>query len=288
MYAGESIMVLVRYVGFVVISFLLVSEVLLATQLYPQFSPNTISKNDVLNGADMTRITPNAEVSVMNSSYQIENGLLVLSAQRQQTLGVSIYDVSFDVEFPLRTDLMLSYSIFSSDMDLSASSVYVYLTLANATDIIVLGYQVGQVEQGRLPEPTAPSSWYAFYQVGNETDVWVSGERNIYQDIIDKGIRADAEGWRVSKLAFGVWSFSDPSLRCMFNLNETSLSYNNTISTEVVSTPPLFSQTVAAAMVIVAFLMLLTIMVVYRKGKPIPISTPTNIRKEKAVPPYGL
>jgi hypothetical protein len=266
-------MALRQYLGLTVVLCLLVSEVLLATQLYPQFSPATSSGNEVFSvSTGSAKLIPHAEVNVRNSSSKILGGLLLMSARRLQELGVSMYDVRYDVDVPLRSDLGLTYSIFASNMDTNASSTYIRLEITNNTNTIILSYNVGLVEADRIPETTAPSYSYAFYQVGSEVNTWVNGERNIYQDIIDKSIEVDGEKWRVGKVIFGFLSYSSESgdsnfYSCVFDLNQTSLFYENTMSTRIVSTPPIFSQTVAAAMVMVAFLILLTVMIVYRMGR---------------------
>jgi hypothetical protein len=173
-------------------------------------------------------------------------------------------------------------------MDANASSTYIRLELTNTTNTIILSYTVGLVEGDRIPETTAPSYSYAFYQVGNEMNMWVNGERNIYQDIVGKGIAVDGEKWRVDKVIFGFLSYASESgdsnlYSSVFDLNKISLFYENTVSTRIVSTPPIFSQTIAVAMVIVAFLILLTMMIVYRRGRNSKaISMPPTYTEEKS------
>lgn len=236
--------------------FLLLVEIVLASQLYLPFSPTVVSSNEAFNSYNhVDDILPNLVVNVVDSynySVQEQDQTLQMVAQRDMISGVSLYDVLQVVNVPLRRDLSLKYSIYASTLDLNSSAIRVYFSLTNTTHVLILGYHVGLLEEDRIPEPSAPTYMYVFYQIGNQTDVWVEGERNISQDIQAKGINLEEESWVIDRLHLGFWSFkngSENTYAGKFNLTETTLFYENLENVQLTSTSPRFSWLILSLMI---------------------------------------
>lgn len=244
--------------------FLLLIEIVLASQLYLPFSPTVVSSNEAFNSYNNADdILPNLVVNVDNYNYSVQGQTLQIMAQRDMDSDVSLYDVLQVVNVPLRRDLNLKYSIYVSTLDLNSSAIRVYISLTNTSHVLILGYHVGRLEADRIPEPSAPTYMYAFYQIGNQTDVWIDGERNISQDIQAKGIILQEENWVITRLHLGFWSSekgSENSSAGKFNLTETTLFYETLTNVQLTSTSPRFSWLILALMV---FDLLLVIVILF-------------------------
>jgi hypothetical protein len=217
----------------VILLVLLAIEVFFASQMHQRFSPNVFESNRIFNLQDQRDLKINLNVNVLNGTSQFTQSHLKISALRgPDDTAWAIFDVYSDLNVPLEPRLRLKFSIFASQLNLTTDSARIYLTLINGTHAILLFYVVGFKMPDLIPDPSAQIYSYVFYQVGNASNIWVRGDRNLWADLNDKGLSPDSS-WSVVKVIFGVISHvkgtdtSNYPMESLFDLDENSVYYEN-------------------------------------------------------------
>jgi 8-oxo-dGTP pyrophosphatase MutT (NUDIX family) len=210
--------ILGQLIAGVIFVLLAVSTFYFAYGLY-RISPDASAANNVQIPQDGLRTQ--SEINVTDAIFTIENSSLKLSAIRvANSEGSAIFDVGATVTAPLYPDLNIMYSMYPA----TAPSV-LGLRLFNGTHVIVLQYYVGN----EAVEHPYQNYIDVQYQIGNKTDTWFRGTRNIWDDLANEGVDVNTS-WKTTTVGFGLASFSrgnstDSSMRAVFELNETQLKY---------------------------------------------------------------
>jgi len=234
-------------------------EILIASQLYPKFSPTVATNNKIFSLRDQEDPKEDLNVNVLNSTFRVSESILSVSAKRgPDDRARSIYDVYFSLNVPFESGLRLKFSVLASQVNLTTDSARIYLTLINGTDTILLFYVVGFKMQNLVPDPTAETYFYVFYQVGNATDTWFVGERNLWTDLASRGLSIDSS-WKIVKIVFGVESLKETStpnsqMQGLFELTENSIYYENLTFATVSPSDEQISWIAVAVMITIVFL----------------------------------
>jgi 8-oxo-dGTP pyrophosphatase MutT (NUDIX family) len=232
-----NLRILGQLIAGVIFVFLAVSTFYFANGLY-RISPDASAANNLQIPQDGLRTQ--SEINVTEAIFTIENSSLKLSAIRvANSEGSAIFDVGATVAAPLYPDLNIMYSMYPA----TAPSV-LGLRLFNGTHVIVLQYYVGN----EAVEHPYQNYIDVQYQIGNETDTWFRGTRNIWDDLANEGVDVNTS-WKTTTVGFGLASFSrgnstdDTSMRADFELNETQIMYGESILALVDSSSITFSRT---------------------------------------------
>jgi len=167
--------------------------------------------------------------NVENRSFGITNQMLRIFMKRgSNNFLASIYELGISIDIPLREDLKLTFSIFSSLLDLSTDAGRIYLAVTNGTLVIMLNYVIGYTEK----DWNQAQYYYVFYQIGNNTNTWFECERNIWNDLVNKNLPVNSS-WRIHRIAFGMISYrrnptvTDHAVSVFFEADKTSLFYED-------------------------------------------------------------
>jgi hypothetical protein len=230
--------------GFLVIflSVLVIFHLWLASQLSHYSLPEVNLEQEAL---DLEKEKDNLKLqrieNIVNYTFRFDEENLNLSSYREsQHSAWSIFDVSIDTNIPLRKDLKLSFSMYASQLNLTQESAYVSVTLTDGTNVIFVGYYLGF----QLPEWRFLQDFYVSYKVGDMLDIWIKGERNIWDDLVRKNLPLTLS-LKVVKAIFGILSYrptpqflNNTKMEALFNAGETSLFFET--STFVKITPDLY------------------------------------------------
>jgi len=194
-------------------------------------------------------------MNILRPSFNTTKQLLTISSERGgDNLAWSIFEVYTDVNVPFRRDLKLRYAISTSQLNLAADAVRFRFFLVNDTHFVVLAYEIGFTEEDRVPDPDAENYSYVFYQIGNNTNMWFKGERNLWNDVTKKGLLLE-NSWRIVRITFGVMSYRrDPDMDSqrmegVLKLDDNSLYYENLLTAEMTSYDSQVSQYAIAGMI---------------------------------------
>ena len=174
-------------------------------------------------------------------TFQFDEEILNLSIYREpEHFEWSIFDVSIDTNIPLRKNLKLSFCLYASQLNSSTDSVYVSLTLTDGTNEILIGYYLGY----QLSDTRFERSYQVFYGVGNMSDTWIKGKRNIWDDLVQKNLPV-TRSLNIVKATFGILSHrptpqisNNGKIQTLFNASENLLFFENSVF--VKTTPNLY------------------------------------------------
>lgn len=252
-------------------------------------SPKVIESNEAfsLKATDNFKLY---NMNILEPSFHIADELLTVSSKRGDDLAWSIFETSVKVNVPLRRDLTLKYAIFTPQPNTATDAVRFRLFIVNGTNAVVLAYQIGYTEQDRVPDPDAKSYSYVFYQIGNNTNTWLEGERKIWNDLTNRDVLLE-NSWKVELITFGVMSYQkdpnieDQRMEGVLKLDDTSLYYENLLTAEMTSYDSQVSQYALAGMIIslLSFFGCSGIIIIKKRGSKNPRST-----RRTSSNPYSL
>jgi len=195
-----------------------------ANGLY-QLSPDAYVTNRIQVPENELRVQ--SEIRVTNPVFTTENSSLKLSTNRvADSEGLAVFEMGAAVTAPLYPDLNITYSMYLSTLDAATGSSALGLRLFNGTHVILLQYYVGN----ETVEHPFQNYIDVQYQIGNVTNTWFMGTRNVWDDLADGGVAVNIS-WKITTLTFGLASFSqgnstdDSSMQGIFELSETQLTY---------------------------------------------------------------
>lgn len=246
----------------IILLFLLSLEIILASQVYQLQAPKVLKEKITFNLQEKATLKPHISENVENGTFKFMEQILEISAERgQDPNALSIFDIFVSTELPMNPNLNFNYSMMASQLSVTTDALRVYFNLINGTHAIILGYGVGFKEQDRIPHPEAKQYFYVFYQVGNSTNVWFKGKRNLWNDLKRKGLSMK-NSWKITKIIFGIVSYRGEQnakhfMKGLFNLSETVLFYQNTTYATLVPKGPQFSWPIITAMALILSLTLI-------------------------------
>jgi hypothetical protein len=175
------------------------------------------------------QFTINDKIYVKDVKFTIDNSLLKLSATRGiYSDELAIFDAKILLNIPLEPDLNITYSVYLSKLNLATDAGRLYLHMSNGTNVVGLSYDIGH----ESPEYTYQSYTYFSYRIGNATDIWFNGTRNIWNDLENKAM-PPTNSWKITTMVVGLVSYSgessttDYSMLAMFDLSGTYFHYKN-------------------------------------------------------------
>lgn len=177
--------------------------------------------------------------NIINYTFRFDEEILNLTGYREsQHLAWSIFDVSVDVNIPLRKNLKFSFSMYASQLNLTTDSAYVVLTLTDGVNVILVGYYLGY----------QPLEWqhlryyYVSYEVGDMSNMWVKGTRNIWDDLVQYNLSV-LRSFRIVKVTFGTSSYNptpqfqnNRKMQALFNASKNSLFFETSTFMRLVPT----------------------------------------------------
>ena len=224
----------------IVLLSLLSLEILLASQVYQPQPPKVLGENVIFDLQEKVTLKPHITENIENDTFGFMEQVLEISAKRGRDPGIwSIFDIFVNTELPMNPNLNLRYSMMASQLNVTTDALRIYFNLINGTHAIILGYEVGIKEQDRIPDPDAKQYSYVFYQVGNSTNVWFKGDRNLWNDLSSKDLSLK-NSWKITEIIFGIISYREEQdanhlLKGFFNISETILFYEKVISVTLVT-----------------------------------------------------
>jgi 8-oxo-dGTP pyrophosphatase MutT (NUDIX family) len=208
-----------------------------------RLSPDADATESIQIPLDELRIQ--SEMNVTDAALNTENSSLKLLMSRvADSQGLAIFEVGGAVTAPLYPDLNITYSMYPSTLDPATVSSALGLRLFNGTHVILLQYYVGNV----TVEHPFQNYIDVQYKIGNATDTWFVGARNIWDDLADEGVAVNIS-WKITTVTFGLASFSprdstdNSTMQAVFKLGETRLTYGESKLALVDSSSITFSRT---------------------------------------------
>jgi len=243
-----------KHILLLLVVFFFFLEIWFASQVHLPMSPKVSESNDELNF--QTRYDFKLyNMNILAPSFRDVDQFLTISSERgRDDLAWSIFEAYTDVNVPFRRDLKLRYAMFTSQLNLATDAVRFRFFLVNDTHFVVLAYEIGFTEEDRVPDPDAENYSYVFYQIGNNTNMWFKGERNLWNDVTKKGLLLE-NSWRIVRITFGVMSYRrDPDMDSqrmegVLKLDDNSLYYENLLTAEMTSYDSQVSQYAIAGMI---------------------------------------
>ena len=249
-----------RHVFFIVMILLFLTLVLLSSQLY-RINVEAVANHEIfsLKTKQETDFAL-SQVNARNTTFQLSEDALHLSAERGPEDSPAIFNATVDVNIVFRPDLKLSVSMSTPQGDSNCTGEICFW-LTNGTNTVILHYVLGF----QVQDWTQGSYSHIYYEVGNN-NMWMDNQRSMFADLLSKvSDFGSTRQLSIFKIEFGVISYSNTNgsrMEVIFNANATSLHYDQ-LAHDSVKTSSLNPNPLVASLMVIDVLSAVCLFVIF-------------------------